>query len=133
MLQEEDTLFNGAQSEPQQDEDMLNNYDNKLDFALCSSCGSTLASDAIALEEKSAESRGAQEAILRIFLICGLTNDQNRASLNKVGEFIYSFFCYLQGGSQHFEEACMRSASRLKLLCADCYTSHETPALQETC
>jgi hypothetical protein len=26
----------------------------------------------------------------------------------------------------------MRSASSLELLCADCYTSRETPALQET-
>jgi hypothetical protein len=39
----------------------------------------------------------------------------------------------LQGGSQHLEEACMRSASSLKLLCADCYSSRETPPLQETC
>ena len=134
MLQEEDhTLFNGAQSEVGQDVDTLNNYDDRLGFALCDSCGGTLACDAVALEEESAESGGGQEAVLRVFRVCGLTNDQNRASLNRVGEFIYSFFCYLQGGSQHFEEACMRSASRLKLLCADCYTSHETPALQETC
>jgi hypothetical protein len=27
----------------------------------------------------------------------------------------------------------MRSVSRLELLCADCYASRETPALQETC
>jgi hypothetical protein len=27
----------------------------------------------------------------------------------------------------------MRSASSLELLCADCYTSRETLALQETC
>jgi hypothetical protein len=27
----------------------------------------------------------------------------------------------------------MRSASSLELLCADCYASRETPALQETC
>jgi hypothetical protein len=50
-----------------------------------------------------------------------------------VGEFIYSFFCHFPGGSRRLEEACMRSASHLKVLCADCSTSHETPALQETC
>jgi hypothetical protein len=27
----------------------------------------------------------------------------------------------------------MRCASSLELLCADCYASRETPALQETC
>jgi hypothetical protein len=27
----------------------------------------------------------------------------------------------------------MRSASSLELLCADCYSSRETSALQETC
>jgi hypothetical protein len=134
MLQEEDlTLFNGAQSQTRQDVDTLNNHDNKLGFALCSSCGAILACDASAVEEESAESGGGQEAVLRVFHVCGLTNDQNRASLNRLGEFIYSFFCHFPGGSQHLEEACMRSASRLKLLCADCYASRETPVLQETC
>jgi hypothetical protein len=134
MLQEEDlTLFNGAQSETRQDVDTLNNHDNKLDFASCSSCGTALACDAIAVEEESTESGGGQEAVMRLFRVCGLTNDQNRASLNGVGEFIYSFFCHFQGGSQHLEEACMRSASSLERLCADCYASRETPALQETC
>ena len=134
VLQEEDlTLFNGAQSHARQDVDTLNNNDNKLDFVSCSSCGAALACDAIAVEEESAESGGGQEAVLRVFRVCGLTNDQDRASLNGVGEFIYSFFCHLQGGSQHLEEACMRSASSLELLCADCYASRETPALQETC
>jgi len=134
VLQEEDhTLFNGAQSQARQDVDTLNNHDNKLDFVLCSSCGAALACDAIAVEEESAESGGGQEAVLQVFRVCGLTNDQDRASLNRVGEFIYSFFCHVRGGSQHLEEACMRSASRLELLCADCYASRETPALQETC
>jgi len=133
VQQEKDlTLFNGAQSRARQDVETLNNHDNKLDFVLCSSCGAALACDAIAIEE-SAESGGGQEAVLRVFRICGLTNDHDRASLNSVGEFIYSFFCYFQGGSQHLEEACMRSASSLELLCADCYASRETPALQETC
>jgi hypothetical protein len=132
MLQEEDTLFNGAQSEVRQDVDTFNNRDNKLDVALCSSCGATPACDAIAIEEESAESGGGQEAVLRIFRVCGLTNDQNRASLNRVGEFIFSFLCHLPSGSQHLEEACMRSASRLKLLCADCDASRETLVLQET-
>jgi hypothetical protein len=134
MLQEEDlTPFNGAQSQSRQDVDTHNDHDNKLDFASCSSCGATLACDAIAVEEESAESGGGQEAVLRLFRVSGLTNDQKRASLNRVGEFIYSFFCHLPGGSQHLEEACMRSASRLKLLCADCHASRETPVLQETC
>jgi hypothetical protein len=134
ILQEEDlTLFNGAQSEAGQDVDTLNNHNNKLDLALCNSCGAIFARDAIAVEEESAESGGRQEAVLRVFRVCGLTNDQNRASLNRVGEFIYSFFCHFPGGSQHFEEACMRSASRLKLLCADCYASRESPVLQATC
>jgi hypothetical protein len=62
-----------------------------------------------------------------------LTNDQDRACLNRVGEFIYSFFCHFRGGSQPLEEACMRSASSLELLCADCYALRETPTLQETC
>jgi hypothetical protein len=132
VLQEEDlTLFNGAQSRARQDVDTLNNHDNKLDFVLCSSCGAALACDAIAVEEESAESGGGQEAVLRVFRICGLTNDRDPASLNRVGEFIYSFFCYFQGGSQHLEEACRRSASSLELLCADCYASRETPATSE--
>ena len=134
VLQEEDfTLFNGAQSQARQHVDTLNNHNNKLDFASCSSCGAALACDAIAVDEESAESGGGQEAILRIFRICGLTNDQDRPSLNKVGEFIYSFFCHFHGGSQHLEEACMHSASSLELLCARCYASRETPALLETC
>jgi len=134
VLQEEDlTLFNGDQSQARQDVDTLNNHDNKLDFVLCSSCGAALACDAIAVEEESAESGGGQEAVMRVFRVCGLTNDQDRASLNRVGELIYSFFCHVQGGSQHLEEACRRSASSLELLCADCYASRETPALQETC
>jgi hypothetical protein len=107
VLQEQDlTLFNGAQSQARQDVDTLNNHDNKLDFVSCSSCG------AVVVEEESAESGGGQEAVLRVFRLCGLTNDQDCASLNRVGEFIYSFFCHVQGGSQHLEEACMRSASR---------------------
>jgi hypothetical protein len=127
MLQEEDlTLFNGAQFEARQDEDILNNHDNKLDVALCSCCGATFACDAMAVEEESAESGGRQEAVLRVFRVCGLTNDQSRACLNRVGEFVYSFFCHFPGGLQHLEEACMRSASRLKLLCAGCYASRET-------
>jgi hypothetical protein len=134
MLQEEDlTLFNGAQSQARQDVDTLNNHDKKLDFASCGSCGAALASDAISVEEESAESGGGEEAVLRVFRVCGLTNDQDRASLNRVGECIYSFFCYLQGGSQHIEKACMRSTSNLELLCADCYASGETPTCQETC
>ena len=132
MLQEEDlTLFNGAQSQARQDVDALKNHDNMLDFLLCSSCGAALACDAIAVEEENAESGGGQEAVLRVFRVCGLTNDQDRASLNRVGEFIYSFFCHFQVGSQHLEEACMRSASSLELLCADCCASRETPVLQE--
>jgi hypothetical protein len=134
VLQEEDlTLFNGAQSQARQGVDTLNNHDNKLDFVSCSSCGAALACDAIAVEEESAESGGGQETVLRVFRVCGLTNDQDRPSLNKVGEFIYSFFCHFQDGSQHLEEACRRSASSLELLCADCYASRETPALQGTC
>jgi hypothetical protein len=134
VLQDEDlTLFNGAQSQARQDVDMLNNHDNKLDFVSCSSCGATLACDAIAVEEESAKSGGGQETVLRVFRVCGLTNDQDRASLNRVGELIYSFFCHVQGGSQHLEEACRRSASSLELLCADCYASRETSTLQETC
>jgi hypothetical protein len=134
VLREEDlTLFNGAQAQARQDVDTLNNHDNKLDFVSCSSCGAALACDAIAVEEESAESGGGQEAVLRVFRVCGLTNDQDRASLNRVGELIYSFFCHFQSGSQHLEEACRRSASSLELLCADCYASRETPALQETC
>ena len=134
VLQEEDfTLFNGAQSQARQGVGTLNNHDNRLDFVSCSSCGAAPACDAIAVDEESAESGGGQEAILRIFRICGLTNDQDRPSLNKVGEFIYSFFCHFHGGSQHLEEACMHSASSLELLCARCYASRETPALLETC
>jgi hypothetical protein len=135
VLQEEDlAVFNGAQSQARQDVDPLNNHDNKLDFVSCSSCGAALACDAMAVAEESAESGGGQEAVLRVFRVCGLTNDQDRASLNRVGEFIYSFFSHFQGGgSQHLEEACMRSASSLELLCADCYSSRETSALQETC
>jgi hypothetical protein len=133
ILQEEDlTLFNGAQSQAWRGVDTLNNHDDKLDLALCNSCGAILACDAIAVEEERAESGGGQEAVPRIFRVCGLTSDQDRASLNRVGEFIYSFFSYLHGGSQRLEEACMRSASRLKLLCADCYASRETLVLQET-
>jgi hypothetical protein len=132
VLQEEDhTLFNGAQSQARQDVDALKNHDNMLDFLLCSSCGAALACDAIAVEEENAESGGGQEAVLRVFRVCGLTNDQDRASLNRVGEFIYSFFCHFQVGSQHLDEACMRSASSLELLCADCSASRETPVLQE--
>jgi hypothetical protein len=134
VLQEEDpTLFKGAQSQARQDVDTFNDHDNKPGFVSCSCCGAALACDAIAIEEESAESGGRQEAILRVFRVCGLTNDQDRTSLNEVGEFIYSFFCYVQGDSKHLEEACMRSASSLELLCADCYASRETPALQETC
>jgi hypothetical protein len=130
MLQEEDlTLFNGDQSEAGPEVDTLNNRDNKPDLALCNSCGAILACDAIVVEKESAESEGGQEAVLRVFRVCGLANDQNRASLNRVGEFIYSFFCYLQCGPQHLEEACMRSASCLKLLCADCYGSEATAPL----
>jgi hypothetical protein len=126
MLQEEDlTPFDVAQSVVGEDEDMLSNYGDGLEVALCGSCGGTLACDAIALEEESAESGGGQEALLRVFRVCGLTSNQDRASLNGVGECIYSFFCYLQGGSQHLEEACMRSASSLKRLCVNCYTSRE--------
>jgi hypothetical protein len=132
--QEKDlTLFHDAQSQARQDVDTLNNDDNKLGFVFCGSCGAAPASDAIAVEEESAESGGGQEAVLQVFRFCGLTNDQDRASLNGVGEFIYSFFCYFQGGSQPLEQACRRSASSLELLCADCYASCETPALQETC
>jgi hypothetical protein len=117
VLREEDlTLFNGAQAQARQDVDTLNNHDNKLDFVSCSSCGAAPACDAIAVEEKNAESGGGQEAVLRVFRICGLTNDQDRASLNRVGELIYSFFCHFQGGSQPLEEACRRSASSLELL-----------------
>ena len=134
VLQEEDfTLFNGVQSQARQDVDTLNNHDNKLDFVSCSSCGAALACNAIVVEGESAGSGGEQEAVLRVFRVCGLTNDQGCASLNIVGEFIYSFFCCLQGGSQRLEEACIRSASSLELLCADCYASRETPAIQETC
>jgi len=98
VLQEEDlTLFNGAQSQARQDVDTLNNHDNKLDFVSCSSCGAALACDAITVEEESAESGGGQEAILRVFRVCGLTNDQDRASLNRVGEFIYRFFLSFSG------------------------------------
>jgi hypothetical protein len=134
VLQEEDlTLCNCAGSQAPQEVGALNNHDNRQDSVSCSSCGAAPASDAIAVDEESAESGGGQEAVLRVFRICGLTNDQDRASLNRVGEFIYSFFCYFQGGSQPLEEACMRSASSLELLCADCYALRETPALQETC
>jgi hypothetical protein len=127
LLQEEDLArFDGAQSEVGQDEDMLNNHDVRLEFALCDSCGAILACDAIAVEEESAGSGSGQQAVLRVFRVCGLTGDQDRASLNRVGECIYSFFCYLQGGSQQLEEACMRSASSLKRLCANCYSSRET-------
>ena len=133
MLQEEDlTQLNGAQSQAPQDVDTLNNHD-KLDFASCGSCGAALACDAIAVEEGSDESGAGQEAVLRVFRVCGLTNDQDGASLNRVGECIYSFFCSLPGGSQHLEEACMRSASSLEALCAGCYASLETPSFQETC
>jgi hypothetical protein len=133
VLQEEDlTLFNGAQSQARQDVDTLNNHDNKLDFLSCSSCGAALACNAIAVEGESAGSGGEQEAVLRVFRVCGLTNDQGSASLDIVGEFIYSFFCHLQGGSRHLQEACMRSASSLELMCADCYAPRETPATQET-
>jgi hypothetical protein len=129
VLQEEDlTLFNGAQSQARQDVDTLTNHDNKLDFVSCCSCGAALACDANAVDKKSVESSGGQEAVLRVFRVCGLTNDQDPASLNRVGEFIYSFFCHFQGGSQPLEEACMRSASSLELLCAGCYASRETPA-----
>jgi hypothetical protein len=134
VLQEEYlTFFNGDQSQARHDVDTLNNPDNKLNFVPCSSCGAALACDAIAVEEGSTESGCGQEAVLRVFRVCGLTNDKDRASLDRVGEFIYSFFCHFQSGSQHLEEACMRSTSRLELLCADCYASCETPALQETC
>ena len=133
MLQEEDlTLFNDDQAQARQDVDTLKNHENKLDFVSCGSCGAAPACDAIAVEEKNDESGGGQEAVLRVFRICGLINDQDRASLNRVGELIYSFFCHLQGGSQHLEGACRRSASSPELLCADCYASRETPALQET-
>jgi MinD superfamily P-loop ATPase len=89
VLQEEDiTLFNGAPAQAWQDVGTLNTHDNKLDFVSCSSCGATLACDAIAIEEESAESGGAQEAVLRVFRVCGLLNDQDRASLNRVGELI---------------------------------------------
>jgi hypothetical protein len=135
LLQEEDvlTLFNGAQSQARQNLDTHNNYDNKLDCVSCSSCGAAPACDAIAVDEESNESGGGQEAVVRVFRLCGLANDQDRTSLNRVGEFIYSFFCHLEGDSQHLEEACRHSASSLELLCADCYASRETPALQETC
>jgi hypothetical protein len=134
VLQEEDfTLFNGAQSQARQDVGTLNNHDNRLDFVSCSSCGAAPACDAIAVDEESAESGGGQEAVLRVFRVCGLINDRDRACLNRVGEFIYSFFCHFQGGSQPLEEACMHSASSLEQLCADCYALRETPALQETC
>jgi hypothetical protein len=113
VLQEEDlTLFNGAQSQARQDVDPLSNHDKKLDFVSSSSCGAALACDTIAVEEESTESGSGQEAVLRVFRVCGLTNDQDRASLNKVGEFIYSFFCHFQGGSQYLEEACMRFEPR---------------------
>jgi hypothetical protein len=112
-LQEKDlTLSNGAQSQARQDVDTLNNHDNKQRFVSCGSCGVALACDAIVVEEENAESGGGQEAVLRAFRLCGLTNDQDRATLNSVGEFIYSFFCHVQGGSQHLEEAFMRSAPR---------------------
>jgi hypothetical protein len=134
VLQEEElALLNGAQSEVRPDEEMLNNRHDKPDLASCDSCGAILACDAIAVEEESADPGGGQEAVLRVFRICGLTDDQNGASLNSVGELIYSFLCYLQAGSQRLEEACMQSAPRLELLCAECYASRETPALQETC
>jgi hypothetical protein len=119
VLQEEDlTQFNCAQSQARQDMDTLNNHDYKLDFVSCSSCRAALACDAIATEEKSAESGGGQEAVLRVFRVCGLTNDQDRASLNTVGEFIYSFFCHFPGGSQHLEEACIRVVLRGSNCCA---------------
>jgi hypothetical protein len=130
VLQEKGlTLLNDAQSQTRQNVDTLNNQDKKLNFASCSSRGTSLACDAISVEEESAESVGGQEAVLQVFRVCGLTNDQDRASLNRAGECIYSFFCYLQGGPQHLEEACMRSASSLALLRADCYASRETPAI----
>jgi hypothetical protein len=113
VLQEEDlTLFNGAQSQARQDVDPLSNHDKKLDFVSSSSCGAALACDTNAVAEESTESGSGQEAVLRVFRVCGLTNDQDRASLNKVGEFIYSFFCHFQGGSQYLEEACMRFEPR---------------------
>jgi hypothetical protein len=97
VLQEEYfTLFNGAQSQARQDVGTLNNEDNRLDFVSCSSCGAAPACDAIAVDEESAESGGGQEAVLRIFRVCGLIDDRDRACLNRVGEFIYSFFCYFR-------------------------------------
>jgi hypothetical protein len=127
MLQEEDlTPFDGAQSAVGENDDMLNSHDHKLELALCNSCGGALACDAIAVEEESAELDGGHEAVLWVFRVCGLTSDQDRTSLNIVGECIYSFFSYLQGGSQHLEEACIQSGSSLKRLCANCYTSRET-------
>jgi hypothetical protein len=124
VLQEEEL----TQFQARQDVGMVNNFGNRLDFVSCSSCGAVPACDAIAVDEESGEWGGGQEAVLRVFRVCGLTNDQDRASLNRVGEFIYSFFYYFHGGSQHLEEVCMRSASSLELLCADCYASCETPA-----
>jgi hypothetical protein len=76
MLQEEDlTRFDVAQSAVGEDEDMLNNHDDRLEFASCDSCGGIVACDAIALEEESADSRAGQEAVLWVFRACGLTND----------------------------------------------------------
>jgi hypothetical protein len=85
VLQEEElALLNGAQSEVRPDEEMLNNRHDKPDLASCDSCGAILACDAIAVEEESADPGGGQEAVLRVFRICGLTDDQNGASLNSV-------------------------------------------------
>jgi hypothetical protein len=134
VLQEEDlTQFNGAQSQARQAGDTLNIP--TISWTLCHVApgGPLLPVTPFAVEEESAESVGGQEAILRVFRVCGLTNDQDRPSLNKVGEFIYSFSRHFQGGSQHLEEACMRGASSLELLCPDCYASRKTPVLQETC
>jgi hypothetical protein len=104
VLQEEDhTLCNSSGSQARQDAGTLNNYDNRRDFVSCSSCGAASACDAIAVDEESGESAGGEGAVLRVFRASGLTDDHDRASMNRVGEFIYSFFCYFQGGSQHLD------------------------------
>jgi hypothetical protein len=65
---------------------------------------------------EDAESNAGPQAVLRVFRACELTNDSgnaDRGSLSRVGEFIYSFFYYLDDGSLGIE-LCERSASSLE-------------------
>lgn len=124
-LENGSTLCDDSQSRNRADTVSPKDHDKGLDVNFCSSCGAVSANDAVSVRAENA-GLGRMEPVLRVFRLCGLTKEHKGASLTGIGEFIYSFFCHVSGGTQRLDDACTRSASCLELLCASCHSAHET-------